>query len=296
MSQLLFFFSEAWDLQRHDRTGGLASLTALTAVLFLLSVVLLAGHNIRGAASALEARKGLEVFLVPDVTSERVQELVEAFRSFGEVADVAFVSQEAALREVEGDLRIDITAAMGENPLAPSFRIQLTPQAAARSGVVQELAKEIESYPSVEEVVYGETWIAGLESGLANVRLATFGAGLLASAAVLLVLWNTIKLAFIGRREAIRVLKIVGATSGFIRAPYLLLGSLHATLAALLALFLTAVLRLSLSPMMPGIHFLPPLWILFFLGGAILLGVASSIASVEPALRNVERQREAVTS
>jgi cell division transport system permease protein len=297
MSLLAFFFSEAWEIQRRDRAGGLASMTALTAVLFLLAVVLLAGHNVRGVARSLEARKGLEVFLMSDTTPERVQELAAAFRSFGEVADVTFVSQETALREVEQDLGgVDIVGAMGENPLSPSLRIELTPPAASRAGVLPELAREMGSYPGVEEVLYGASWIAGLESGLANVRLATVGAGALAAAAVLLVLWNTIKLAFLGRREAIRIMKIVGATPGFIRAPYLLLGSLHATLAALLAILLTAALRWSLTPMMPGISFLPPLWVAVFLGGAIALGIGSSLASVEPALRNLERQREAVTS
>jgi cell division transport system permease protein len=296
MSRFAFFLSEAWELQRRNRAGAFASMTALTAVLFLLAVVLMAGHNVGGAARQLESRKGLEVFLMPDTSTERVQEIAAAFRSFGEVADVVFISQDAALREIEGDLGgADIVGAMGENPLLPSLRVSLTPQAVSRTGVLQDLAREMETYQGVEEVVYGSSWIEGLESGLANVRIATTASGALASAAVLLVLWNTVKLAFLGRRDAIRILKIVGATSGFIRAPYLLLGTMHAVSAACLALALSAALRLSVSPMMPGISFLPPLWIAFFLGGAIVLGLASSFASVEPALRNVERSREAVT-
>ncbi|MBD3161313.1 MAG: hypothetical protein GF346_03845 [Candidatus Eisenbacteria bacterium] len=297
MTRLRFFLSEAWEMQGRDVAGGLASLTALTAVLFLLAVVLLAGHNIRGAARALEGRKGLEVFLVGDLPEGRVGEMAELFRSFGEVAEVRFVSEEQELRRIERELGgVDVSEAMGTNPLSPVFRITLTPEAAGRAGVVQGLAEEIAVYEGVDEVLYGEAWIGSLERGLRHVYWATAGAGILASIAVLLVLWNTIKLAFLGRRETIRILKIVGATGSFIRMPYLLLGAMHATTASILALLFAALLRWVLVAMMPGLRFLPLSWTVVFLAGATLLGILSSYASVESPLRSLERSHEAVTS
>ena len=89
---------------------------------------------------------------------------------------------------------------------------------------------------------------------------------------------------------------MVGATPGFIRSPYILLGALQATAASILALLLVALVRLALAQMMPGVQFLPPVWVATFLGGAIFLGVVSSVASVEPALRNLERRHAPVTS
>jgi len=291
-----FFLSEAWEMQARDRAGGLASLTALTAVLFLLAVVLLAGFNVRGAARTLEARKGLVVFLEDGMDPGRIEELAAAFESFGEVEEVRFVSQEEALREVEEDLDgADIVGAMGENPLSPFFRIELTPQAASRTGVVRELESEIGVYKGVEDVLSGGSWIESLEQGLTRAYWVTGGAGLLAGVAVLLVLWNTIKLAFLARRDTIRILKIVGATSNFIRSPFLLLGALHAGTASMLALLLAAVVRFATTVMMPGFRFFPPIWVALFLGGAILVGLLSSYASVEPALRGLERRHEPVT-
>ena len=104
MNLLRFFLSEAWEMQQRDRAAGFASLTALTAVLFLLAVVLLAGHNVRGAARSLEARKGVEVFLADGCSEERIEELAGIFAGFGEVSAVRFVSEDEALREVERDL------------------------------------------------------------------------------------------------------------------------------------------------------------------------------------------------
>jgi len=291
-----FFVSEAWEIQSRDRAQGLASLTALTAVLFLLAVILLAGHNIRGVARSLESRKGLQVFLAEDLPPERISEMERTFRSFGEVAEVIFVSEQEALEEVERDLGdVDIVGALGENPLSASFEIRLTPEAASRRGAVRQIAGEIEGYEGVDEVLYGGPWIDLLERGIRNIHWATAGAGTLAALAVLLVLWNTLKLAFLGRREAVRILKIVGATPGFIRSPYVLLGAMHATVASILALLLLALVRFAFLQMMPGLTYIPSAWIAFFVGGAILLGIVSSVASVEPALRDLERRHEPVT-
>jgi cell division transport system permease protein len=297
MSRFRFFIGEALEMLARDRAGALASLTALTAVLFLLAVVLLAGMNVRGLARNLEERKGLEVFLSDGVDSLRVRELEGIFRSFGEVQDVRFVSRDAALEEIEQDLGgIDVVGALGENPLSPAFQITLTPAAASRPGVLQELAREMGEYEGIDEVVFGGSWIETLERGIRNVYLTTAGAGLLAAIAVVLVLWNTVKLAFLGRLPTVRILKIVGATSAFIRTPYLLLGSLQTAFASVLALGLAAFVRFAIGQMMPGLRFLTPATIALFIAGAILLGMLSSFAAVEPALRNLERRSESVTS
>jgi len=296
MRLLRFFLQEAREIQSRDSGGGYASLTALTAVLFLLAVVLLAAVNIRGLARSFESRKGIEVFLTADVAPDRVNELASIFRSFGEVAQVDFIPRDTALDAVEEDLGgVDVVSVLGENPLCDAFRIRLTPQAASRPGVLQGLAKEIGGYEGVDEVLYGGAWIEGLERGLRYLNGATLGAGLLAAISVLLVVWNTVRLAFLGRQETIRILKIVGATPGFIRTPYLLLGALHTALAAALALLLAAAVRFAVTQVIPGIRFFPPNWIASFLAAVVLLGFIASFASVEPALRRVERQRDALT-
>lgn len=296
MSRLGFFVSEAWEIQSRDRAHGMASLTSLTAVLFLLAVVLLAGINIRGLAHTLEGKKGLTVFLADDIGSNRLAELEGIFRGFDEVADVRFVSQQEALRAMEAELGgVDIEEALPSNPLSPCFEISLKPAAAGRTGAVQQLALEIGEYDGVDEVVYGGDWIQSLERGLRTIYLATAGAGILAALAVLLVLWNTLKLAFLARRETVRILKVMGATTAFIRTPYLVLGALHAGTSSLLALALAFALHRAIAEMLPGVRFFSLSAIATFFFGALLLGILSSLASVEPALRDVERRTEAVT-
>ncbi len=297
MSRLRFFLSEAWEIQTRDAAGALASLTGLTAVLFLLAIVLLAGLNIRGLARNLESRKGIEVFLSDGIGPGRIDELAEIFRSFGEVEAVVFVSRDESLRQIQEDLGgVDVVSVLGENPLAHSFHVRLKPEAASRPGKLQEIAGEIGGYDGVEEVIDGGSWVGALERGMRDLYFATAGAAILAGLAVILVLWNTIKLAFLRRHETIKILRIVGASSSFLRFPYLLLGAFQSAAAALLALLLAAAIRLAIVQLMPGLRFFPPAWAAAFLIGACLLGLIASYASIEPALRNLERRSDAVTS
>ena len=86
----------------------------------------------------------------------------------------------------------------------------------------------------------------------------------------------------------------MGATDQFIRAPYLILGGMQSILAAALALLILAAARATFETFLPGVRFLPAGRQALFLVGALVFGMLASLASVEPALRRLEGQREDV--
>ncbi len=295
MSRLRFFVGEAWEYLLRGRGTTLSSIIALTAVLFLLALVLLVTHNVELLAGGLQARKGLTVFLAEGVSEERARAVEERLAGFGEVAEVRLVDREEALAEVEQDLGgFSVTSALGENPLPHSLVVALTPAAAAEAGVLQALAAEIRSIDDVDDVVFGDEWIEMLDRNLRTLSTATFAVGALAAISVFVVLLTTLRLVFVSRRETVRILKTVGATDQFIRAPYLILGGMQSILAAALALLILAAARATFETFLPGVRFLPAGRQALFLVGALVFGMLASLASVEPALRRLEGQREDV--
>jgi cell division transport system permease protein len=295
MSQLRFFIAEAWEYMIRGRGTTLASVIALTAVLFLLALVLLATHNVEILAGRLQARKGLTVFLSDGVGPERAHELETLFASFGEVSAVRLVDREEALAEVERDLGgFPVAATLGGNPLPYSLVLSLTPQAAARPGELQKLAGEIRGYEDVDDVVFGGQWVESLDRSLRTLYSANLALGLLAAGAVFVVLLTTLRLCFLGRRETIRILKVVGATDRFVRSPFLILGAMQCALAAAISLLILGTVRAFLDSFLPGIAFLPVGWQALFVAGASLLGMLASFASIEPALRGLETRRDEV--
>lgn len=295
MEQIRFFVGEAWEYFHRGRGATFSGVLALTAVFFLLALVLLATHNVQSFAARLQSRKALSVFLVEGAGEARARELQEAIRRFGEVAEAKIVDREEALAEIERDLGgFSVISALGENPLPQSLVVTLTAAAAARPGAVQSLASEIRGYGDVEDVIYGEEWVEIMDKNIHTLSRATMAVGGLAAVSVFVVLLTTLRLVFLGRRETVRILKMVGATDRFIRLPFLILGGLQSVISAGLALVVLAAARAVFDAFLPGARFLPPSWQALFLLGSFVFGVLASLVSVEPALRSLETQREEV--
>lgn len=295
MTQLRFFIAEAWEYMVRGRGTTLAAVIALTAVLFLLALVLLVTHNVELLAGRLQSRKGLTVFLDDGVDQARAQQLRDTFAGFGEVSEVRLVDREAALSEIEADLGgTPVAATLGENPLPFTLVISLTPAAAARAGVLQKLAADIRSYEDVDDVVFGDEWVEALDRNLRTLYSANVAVGGLAAAAVFVVLLTTLRLVFLGRRETVRILKVVGATDHFIRSPFLIMGGMQSSLAAVLALTILGLVRVLFDAFLPGVRFVPFSWQALFVLGAWLLGTVASLVSIEPALRSLETRRDDV--
>src|SRR5204862_8052707 len=141
-----------------------------------------------------------------------------------------------ALRRLRVDLG-DMAGALdglAQNPLPPS--LEITPRVSLPPATVRFLAAQMGTLPGVTEVDYGREWLDKLEALARGLRV--FGAGALFTVlgAALLVVANTIRLAVYARRDEIEIMKLVGATDGYVRAPFLLEGALQGLLGAALAL------------------------------------------------------------
>lgn len=290
-----FFAREAWEYLIRGRGTTFASVVALCAVFFLFGLVLLITYNVRRAAEGLEARKGLTVFFLPGVGEERAREIAQVFRGFGEIASVEFIHKDEALADLELELGdFPIGTALGDNPLPHTLLIDLQPEARTRPGAVQELAHELSGYDEIDEVVFGDRWMKTLEENLRVVRMANLSVGILSALAVCLVLLTTLRLLFVGRRETLRILKVVGATDQFLRMPFLFLGGLQCLLAGALALVSLEGARLFFSALFPGVVPLPVGARLGFLLGSAVLGCLASYVAIEPSLRRLEQESDEV--
>jgi len=290
LNALLFFLEEGWASLRRNAAASLAAATALSAVLFVLLLFLLLSHNVLVLASRLEQRKGLSVFLEPDIAPERVAELEGQFRRFPEIESLQRIGKDAALADVQADLgTTNLAQALGGNPLPDAFLLR---PAAATMGAasLERLAREIEAYEGVEDVLYGERWVAALDRGLLLVRRGNLVTGLLAGLGIVLVLANTLRLLVLMREDQLSVMQIIGATGGFLRAPFLAAGLILCLAGGLLSMVLLYGGFLASRSFMPGLRFLPLEWLLLFQVGVLVVGFVGSISTVELSLRSFERR------
>jgi len=289
VKQLEFFLAEAWEYFRRGKGATVATLIALTAVLFLFALVLVATHNVERVADRLHTREGISVFLSPGLSATRVEALATQLRGFGEVAEVRVVDPDVALAELEAELGgFSLEETFGENPLPHTLEARLRPEVAAGPGRISGLAGEIRALEDVDDVVYGAEWMERLERNLGYLRLGSLVVGALAALASGVVLFTTLNLVFVGRRETLRILDVVGATHEFIRSPFLLLGGLQCLFAAALALLGVLLARGVLATWLPDLAFLSLGGSALFLVGSFFFGLGASYLAIEPALRSLE--------
>ncbi|MGE5484550.1 MAG: permease-like cell division protein FtsX [Ignavibacteriales bacterium] len=291
-SSLGYAVREAFRSIRRNSLMSLASISTVGLCLLCLCTFYLVSMNVRFVASTLESQVEIRAFLVEGIESQRIKEIEATISGYPEVDSVKYVGKDDALRRLReqfGQYR-DLLAEIEEaNPLPQSFEIKMK-----QPDRVTEVADSISRLKGVESVSYKRELVERLFLVTRVLRL--FGSilvGALGLATVVLVS-NTIRLTLFARRKEIAIMKLVGATDSFIRAPFMIegltLGLVGALLAALVTRFSYAWVAVNIPKVVPFLPILPsrPLvdrLSLVVLGVGSFMGAAGSALSLRRFMR-----------
>jgi cell division transport system permease protein len=202
----------------------LAALGAGTMALALTAFGLFAlvALNLEASLGALEDRVEIRAFLADSAPPAVAAEAQRALASLPGVISVGYVSRDSALRRARVELE-EFRDLLESTPLPASLELRLAPDARTPSQV-QAIAAQAEGLPFVDEVRYGREWVEKLHQlrTAAGVAAALLGGAFAAIA--LLLIGSAIRMAVLARAREIEIMRLVGATDGFIRLPYLLDG------------------------------------------------------------------------
>jgi cell division transport system permease protein len=218
----------------------ISSLTNLLVIALALSLPLLGASllvSIEPVARQVSVTPELTIFLKTDAASTAAEQLAKRIRSehAHQVSGVRIIPKERALKDLrENPAWEQALKVLPNNPLPDAVVVAFTPgeDLAARAN---ELARVWRSWPNVDLVQLDSAWVQRLEALL---RFGKVGLLLLALSVMLVVLatvFNTVRMQALSQREEIGVARLVGATEGFVRRPFLYLGALTCTLAALIS-------------------------------------------------------------
>lgn len=101
------------------------------------------------------------------------------------------------------------------------------------------MAARIRTYDFVEDVRFGEEWVEKLHQIRNASTLAGLALGLTFAIVAVIIIGSTIRMAVLARVREIAIMRLVGATDGFVRRPFLIEGALKGAMGGLLALLLT---------------------------------------------------------
>jgi cell division transport system permease protein len=214
----------------------LVSVLTIGLALFLGAAFALALLAARTLLASWGAQAAMTLYLDRALTDAQAHALAQEVQERAGDATVVYVDRGTALTRLRVDLG-DLAGALdglSQNPLPPT--IEVTPRTALAPPVLRALATQLGHIAGVQDVDYGREWLDKLEALGSASRSLGAGALFVVLGAALLVVANTIRLAVYARRDEIEIMKLVGATDRYVRAPFLLEGMLQGLLGAVLAL------------------------------------------------------------
>ena len=272
----------------------LVTLSTIAISMLILGLFSLIYLNVQQSLHQLGGELQITAYLQETISPEQAKVLRSKVADWPEVEKITYLSKEQALARFRSQLReyAGILEGLKENPLPASLELTLMPQY-GRSGNIKELSTRLGRLIGVAEVQYGRKWMAKLRVFVEVMKLVGITVGGLVLIATIFVISNTIRLTFYSRREELEIMRLVGATDFFIKAPFLIEGLLHGLGGALLAagglslliLFLFSHLDLPLRLAVMAGSLPTGQLVAGFLGLGLLLGVLGSMVSLRRFLR-----------
>ncbi|MBI5562479.1 MAG: ABC transporter permease [Deltaproteobacteria bacterium] len=203
------------------------------------------------------------------------------------VKAVEYISKERALAELKDAMKGHeaVLAGVDAGALPASLEVRLGADymEGFKAAVVVERFKVMDW---AEEVQYSHEWVEKFSAFLRFFEAAALGAGVFLAGATVFIISNTIRLTVYARRDEIEIMRLVGATNGYIRLPFFLEGVLQGLIGGALAVFIIYSGRWLLLTQMPAylvfVVEVPAAWYAVLgatVAAGVILGAAGSIVS-----------------
>jgi cell division transport system permease protein len=266
----------------------LLSVLAIAFSLFVIGLFALTAFNIRLAIEKVEEKVEIVAYLSDETTPAQLELAQQEVGALPQVRELRYVTKTEALATAMAEMEEfrDVFSDLENNPLPASFEVRLQPGSRSPAEV-EKIARRLGNYPFVEDVRFGRDWlntIYTLRRIAGGVAMVIGGAFALVAA---IVIATAVRITVFARREEIGIMRLVGATDGFVQRPFLLEGLMSGLLGGMLAALLTWVTYRILGSTMFQVSWLPSEWIVVVILVGTAFGLVSSLVAVRRHLREV---------
>ncbi|MEW6501664.1 MAG: cell division protein FtsX [Thermodesulfobacteriota bacterium] len=282
--------------RNYRQTWGTQLMTLLTVVLSVLifSFFFLVYMNMLRASDRLGDDIRIIVYLDEEPVPELRPQIERKIREFSEVDRIAFVSRQEAYNRLAKQLGNDrdVLADLGPSFLPPS--IEVYPQKNLKNlARVEEFARYLHTLPGAAKVQYGHGWLQRFSYFTNLLQIIVLMSGALLILSMTFIVSYTIRLTVIARQEELEILRLLGASSFYIRGPLLVEGILQGLLGSGLGLYALYLLFHWIAQKFSGpgllnlfdFRFFSPLMMAIILMVSVLLCAAGTTFSIRRFLR-----------
>lgn len=270
MSKIIYFLKESLISSRRNLGTTVGGIITLFLSLFMVGISIMFSTMISNVTTSFEEEVNIRLYIADSAKAKQVDALTQYLESMegdgGNVASVTFMDKDAVLEEFKKQTssNTDIADQLDGNPLPRTYVVELkdtqkveeTANAILSNEAFTKIADNADD-PS-ESVKYGQGTVERLFLVVNLIRAGCIAAIVLLVFISLVFLNNTIRLAITARRKEISIMRLVGASNGFIRGPFVMEGVLQALVGAILAIISISVIRSAAMPHLESmITFLP---------------------------------------
>ena len=292
MSTKTYLIGQGYDNLRKHGAKTFSTMLIICATMFVLGLFIILFMNVESNVKSVTENQGLQAFIEEEVLEGDINSLAEKISSIANVKDIKYLDKEAALEDAKETLKdygyllegMDTT-----NPFPRSFII--TFESIDDTKTVREA---IASVDGIYKVSYNEKIV---EAVVTISRLASYvivGVGIVMIVISIFIISNTIKLAVYTNKREIYILKYIGATTGFIKCPFVVEGIMLGLASAIISWIVISITYSTAYIYLPkvgaelgvfGFIGYSNMWYIVLLAflvlGAFLGGTGSSIATVK---------------
>lgn len=225
-----------------NKKSTVTAITIMVVTMLTVGICMVIGENVNAILGKMEQEYPLEVFLKDDITVSEKDNLENEIRNIEYVnPNITYITKEEAYHKALEKVGKDTVMIAGYNennhPFPPSFIITFT-----NLEKVDEVANQIEALDNVTGTTRDDQKdnTKSLTKLDRNVNIALFAIGGLLVVFSIIIIGNTIKLTVHARRKEISIMKYVGATNNFIRAPFVVEGIIIGLISSLISLMALA--------------------------------------------------------
>lgn len=259
------------------------SIVTIAFSLFAFGLFALVALNVSRTLQNVEERVEIRAFVADGTPVEAISAAAGDIAAFPEVAQVDILSPEQALERARAELS-EFKDVFDADFLPASLEIRLK-QGHRDPETVRAVAQRLQSYRFVDDVRYGEDWVQKLY----NIRNVAGAAGVvlgIAFAAVaIIIIGSTIRMAVLSREREISIMRLVGATDGFVRRPFLIDGFIKGIVGGIIALVLAWLAHAAIDRYLIETSFFAPTFAVLGILTGGLIGLLGSAVSVGRHLR-----------
>ncbi|MDD2278690.1 MAG: permease-like cell division protein FtsX [Bacteroidales bacterium] len=219
------------------RSSYLSSVISNSLVLFMLGILMLLLFNAQRLSDFVKESIGFSVILHDDMREVDANFLRKTLDASPYVRLTEFISKEQAAKELQEELGEDFIGFLGYNPLSSSIEVRLNAEY-ANPDSIRLIEDELMALRPVKEVFYQKSLVNLVNENVRKISAIILLFGLLLFFIAIVLINNTIRLSVYSKRFLINTMKLVGATWGFIRRPFLIKGLVQGFYASILAIAL----------------------------------------------------------